>query len=148
MATSRNRKDHKEKSKQFKQKTKAMKNQVPNMPEVQSIPTWSADAKIEVTGSEWEALQNGLTQIQLAQQAAQAVMTRAIINGVIKMDFEKLNPQTLQYEPMSDEEKATHVENFNKAIENVKKAAAGEVPEPTVVEEEPKSNIIVPPTAE
>lgn len=144
MATSRNRKNHKSKLESFKQKSKTMQKQVPNMPEVQSIPTWSADAKIEVTGAEWEAIQNGLTQIQLAQQAAQAVMTRALVDGVIKMDFEKLNPQTLQYEPMSDEEKASHVENFNKAIENVKKAASGQVP----TEEEPQSNIIVPPTAE
>lgn len=144
MATSRNRKNHKSKLESFKQKSKTMQKQVPNMPEVQSIPTWSADAKIEVTGAEWEAIQNGLTQIQLAQQAAQAVMTRALVDGVIKMDFEKLNPQTLQYEPMSDEEKASYVENFNKAIENVKKAASGQVP----TEEEPQSNIIVPPTAE
>jgi len=141
MATSKHRKNHKEKVNNYKnQKSKTMstERQVPQMPEVQSIPTWAGDAKIEVTGAEWEAIQNGLTSIQYAQQAAQAVMSRAIVEGVIKMDFEKLNPQTLQYETMTDEEKAPHLENFNAAIEKVK-AAAKEIKEPS---------IIVPSTAE
>ena len=140
MATSKHRKNHKEKLQTFKQKSKTMstEKQIPQMPEIQSIPTWAGDSKIEVTGKEWEAIQNGLTSIQYAQQAAQAVMSRAIVEGVIKMDFEKLNPQTMQYEPMTDEEKAPHLENFNTAIEKIKAAA----------KEAKESSIIVPPTAE
>lgn len=125
MPKSRTNKERKQKLENFKQKSKTMSTErtVPQMPEVQSIPTWSGDAKIEVTGAEWEAIQNGLSSVQLAQQAAQAVMARAMVEGVIKMDFAKLNPQTMEYEPMTDEEKAPYVENFNEAVKKVKDAA-------------------------
>lgn len=136
MPNSKHRKKHKEQNLKFKQKTKEMstKNQMPQMPEVQSIPTWAPNAEIKVTGAEWEAIQNGLTTIQLAQQAAQAVMSRALVEGTIKMDFEKLDPQTLTYVPMTDEEKAPHAENFQKAIDNVKKAMEAQIEEqkPTI----------------
>lgn len=94
--------------------------QIPQMPPVRNIPVWSPQAKIELTGYEWEAIQNGLVQVQVMQQVAQGVMSRHIVNGTIKMDFEKLNAQTLQYEPMTDEEKAPHQEEFAKLIETVK----------------------------
>ncbi len=74
-------------------------NGIPQMPEVRNVPVWASDAEIVLTGFEWEAIQNALVQVQIAQQAAQSVMSRNIISGVVKMDFEKLNPQTLQYEP-------------------------------------------------
>lgn len=123
MPISKNRKNHKQKLNNFKQKTKInMSNQQlpPQMPPVRNIPTWPSDAKIELTGFEWEALQNALVQMQVAQQVGQAVMSRNIINGVISMDFEKLNPQTLQYEPMTEEEKAPHREELAKLIDGLK----------------------------
>ena len=114
-----------------------MNNQsMPPMPEVRSIPTWAPDAVISVTGTEWEAIQNGLTNIQYAQQAAQSVMSRAIVAGTIKMEFEKLNAKTLEYETMTDEEKAPHVEQLNKAIEAIRK---GEIPVPGVEVEKEKA---------
>lgn len=157
MPISKNRKNHKEKVNNFKQKTKINMNQQmpPQMPPVRNIPTWPSDAKIELTGFEWEALQNGLVQMQVMQQVAQAVMSRNIINGIITMDFEKLNPKTLQYEPMTEEEKAPHKEEFAKLVEGFK-ATQEELskPTPTILNqdgepatEENVSNIIVPDSA-
>lgn len=122
----------------FKNKIKQQQmnqSNIPQLPPVRNIPVWASDAKIEITGFEWEAIQNGLVQTQIMQQAAQSVMSRNIVNGVIKMDFEKLNPQTLQYEPMTEEEKAPHIEEFNKLIESVKSAANAPQanPEPMIV---------------
>lgn len=127
MPISKNRKSHKEKSNNFKNKNKKhMNNQGPQqLPPVRNIPVWPSDAKIELTGFEWEAIQNGLVQVQVMQQAAQAIMSRNIINGVITMDFEKLNPKTLEYEPMTDEEKAPHREELAKLIEGLKNQATG-----------------------
>jgi hypothetical protein len=71
----------------------------------------------------------------MAQQAAQAVMTRHLVNGTIKLDFEKLDPQTLTYGPMTDEEKAPYLENFNKAINAVN---TGTEQPPVVAEPEVK----------
>lgn len=131
MPESKKNKNRKQQLVKFKQKTKKMNQkdtQIPQLPPVQSVPNWAPDAEIVVTGIEWETIQNGLIAVQGAQQAAQAVMSRNIINGVIKMDFEKLNPQTLTYEPMTDEEKAPYLENFAKAVEKVKN------PQPIVAE--------------
>lgn len=91
--------------------------QIPPMPELRVVPRWAPDAKISITGIEWEAIQNGLANIQIALQASQAVMTRNIVEGTILVDIEKLNPQNLQYEQMTDEEKAPHLEQLRKQIE-------------------------------
>lgn len=135
MPESKHRKKHKQQLSKFKTKQQKMSQQLPpQMPEVRNVPVWASDAKIEISGFEWEAIQNGLVQVQIMQQAAQAVMTRNIVNGTIKMDFEKLNPKTLQYEPMTDEEKAPHQAQFAKIIETIK---AGPQPQPQKEAEEP-----------
>lgn len=140
MPQSKNRKQHKQKLKQFKQNNKHMqKQQVPQMPPVRSIPVWPSDAKIELTGYEWEGIQNSLANLQIAQQVAQSVMSRNILNGTITMDFEKLNSESLQYEPMTEEEKVSHVEAFKASVEAFKaqQAAAKEAAlTPTAAPEE------------
>lgn len=93
---------------------------IPQMPEVRAVPTWSPDANISVTGMEWEAIHNGLVHMQVIMQAVQAVMSRNIMDNTIELDYEKLNSKTLQYEKMTDEEKAPYIENFNKAKEAIK----------------------------
>lgn len=123
MPVSKNRKEHKTFKKQvnnIKNKTKKMNQQIPQMPPVRQIPVWNPTDKIEITGYEWEAIYNGLVQLQGLQQAAQSVMSRNILNGVIQMDFEKLNAKTLQYEPMTDEEKAPYLKQFKQTVEAVK----------------------------
>jgi len=123
MPVSKQRKSHKKYANQFKKQIKQkMTNQqnAQQYPPVRSIPVWKNDAVITLSGLEWEAIQNSLTQIQLGQQAAQAVMSRNIINGVIGMEFEKLNPETLEYGSMTTEEKAPYIADLQKAIEAIK----------------------------
>ena len=125
MPTSRKNKERTKQVNNYKTKHKKMnqeqqQNVGQEMPPVRNVPTWGQNAKIEVTGFEWEAIQNGLSHIQLAQQAAQSIMSRNIVNGVIKMDFEKLNPTTSQYEAMTPEEKAPYAAEFEEMINSFK----------------------------
>lgn len=133
MPKSKNRPEQKAKAANFKTKNKKQMTEMNNaqqLPPVRSIPVWGPDSKIEISGYEWEAIQNGLGAVQIAQQAGQAVMSRNMLTGVITMDFEKLNPQTLEYGPMTDEEKAPYLENFQKAIQKVKENPNGVPQEP------------------
>lgn len=135
MANSKHRPKHSIQLSKRKTKQKQMNQQnTPTMPEVRSIPTWASDAKIELTGLEWDAIQNGLTNIQIAQQASQAVMSRNIVSGVIGLDYEKLDPATLQYVPMTDEEKAPYIDNLNKALEAIRNPQPQATEAPTAPE--------------
>lgn len=124
MAQSRKNKKRKHQLTNFKQKHKQqMSNQQQpqqSMPLVRNIPIWDAEARISVTGYEWEAIQNALGQLNIAQQAAQSVVSRNLVEGTIKMKFEKLNPLTVQYEDMTAEEQAPYVANFEKMIADFK----------------------------
>lgn len=93
-----------------------VENQIPPMPEVRVVPIWSPDAVIEITGAEWHAIQEGLSLIQGSMQAAQAVMAKNIVKGVIDLDCEKLNPKTLSYEPMTADEKEPHLKTLKEQI--------------------------------
>lgn len=144
MPQSRKNKDRKQKLNKYKTNHKMSSNNLANgMPPVRNVPTWKHTDNIVVTGYEWEAIQNSLAHLQLAQQAAQSVMSRNIVNGTIQMDFEKLNPQTLQYEPMTDAEKQPHREDFAKMLEAFKNPAVTqaiqpETPEANFTEDAPK----------
>lgn len=130
MPKSKNRTEHKQKSQQFKQTQKKQKENMQNqqqpmqMPPVISRPVWQPDAKIELTGYEFEGMQNAIAQLQEANQVMQAVLSRNLVSGNIQMDFEKLDPATLQYGPMTDEEKAPYQADFKKAIDTMKERAA------------------------
>lgn len=119
-------KTHKERVEKFKTKKQMENKQMENqqaMPEIKNFPVWEQDAQIIVSGREWEVLFNSIMSMQESFQAINAVMSRNIMNGVIKMDFEKLNPKTLQYEKMTDEEKAPQAEEFSNAVAAIKVAA-------------------------
>lgn len=122
------RKEHKQKLENFKQKQKQMSKeqttQPPQMPEIRNIPTWDKNAKIELYGYEWEVLYNSIAGLQVLQQVAQGVMSRNVLNGTVDMDFQKLDPATLQYVDMTDEEKASYKKDFATMIENVRKQQA------------------------
>lgn len=150
MAKSKVDKSRQEKVKQFKNKQKKMSEQatnqnpnIPQLPPVRSFPTWGPDAEIKVNGRIWEVINNGLSAIQEAQQAAQSVLTENILNGTMKMDFEKLNPETLEYVPMTDEEKEPHMKEFEKAVEMIKnRNKPTEKPDPSPVVEEEKTESV------
>jgi hypothetical protein len=115
----RKNKDRKENLNKYKNQRKQMnENQTlaNSLPPVRNYPVWDQNANIVIKGFEWEAIQNGLAQIQLAQQAAQSVMSRNIVNGTISMGFEKLDPQTLQYVAMTAEEAAPHIKQFEEEL--------------------------------
>lgn len=136
MPKSKNRTNHKEKLNQFKTKQRIMNQQTgqaPTMPEIRNVPVWDPQATIEVKGFEWEAIQNGLTGVQMGLQAAQSIMSRNILNGTITMDFEKLNAATMQYELLSDEDAKPHVEQFKAQVEAFKTAQTATPVAPTEV---------------
>jgi hypothetical protein len=132
MAISKNRPKHKEHKKtvnNLKTKTKKKMNenqttQTANqvMPPVRSVPVWSPEADILVKGFEWEAIQNGLANLSYAMNAGQSIMSRNILSGVITMDFQKLDASGTDYEAMTAEEKAPHLEQFQAQIDAFKQA--------------------------
>lgn len=131
MPKSKNRKQHTQKVNQFKNKIKTMnQEQKFEIPEVRSIPIWDNEATIGMKGFEWEVIFNSLMQLQTAQQAANAIMSRNIVEGVIKLDFEKFDKTTQNYVPMTDEEKVPYVEDFNKRIEAAKRPQSNGIIEP------------------
>jgi hypothetical protein len=126
MPKSRNKPTH---SQSIKNRNKQMseQTQAPNavtLPPVRSIPEWRPTDVINITGFEMEALQNGISAVAEAQQAMQSILSRNIVEGTIKMNFEKLDAKTLQYGPMSDEEKAPYLESFEKTIATIKEQQA------------------------
>lgn len=94
--------------------------QVPQMPEVRNVPTWDKEADIVLKGYEWEVIFNGIANLQVLAQAASSVMSRNIVNGVINMDFQKLDPASLQYTDMTPEEKEPYVNDFNKILDQMR----------------------------
>lgn len=130
MATSRHRKNHKEKLNNYKTKIKNMSEQAqtstgpidPRLPEIQNTPYWDPNDIIKVKGWEWEVIYNSLVAFQTLSQAINTITSRSIVEGVIKMDFKKLNPQTLQYEEMTPEEKAPYDADFAAMVETFRKA--------------------------
>lgn len=130
MPESKNRKEHKikltkRKKEQMEQNTKQVKEQLSNtLPPVRNVPTWEADATIKLSGIEWEVIFNGLSQLAQLQQAAQGIMSRNILDGTIKMVFQKLDAATMQYGEMTPEEMKPYQEQFSQMIANVKEAAS------------------------
>lgn len=121
-------KTHKKRLNKFKANQKRMTEQktqqgAPQFPPYRNVPTWDKNAKIEMFGYEWEVIYNTVAQLQALVQATNAVMSRNIVNGIIDMDFEKLDPKTLEYVEMSDEEKKPLREDFNNLINSLKAQA-------------------------
>lgn len=132
MSKTTHRKDHKEKLNKYKNNLKNMSKQQttkPNAqqyPPIRNVPTWDKDANIVIKGYEWEIIYNGIASMQMLLQAASSVMSRNITDGVIDMDFEKLDPATLTYVEMSPEEKAPYLEDFNKMVQQMRNPVSEE----------------------
>lgn len=109
--------------KTYKNKKRTMNQQ--SLPEVRNIPVWKSTDIIPVTGQEFEAIHNSFSQLQLGLAALQSVVSRNLVDGPITMDFQKLNPQTLQYEDMAPDEKAKYTAEFAELVEAFKKERAG-----------------------
>jgi hypothetical protein len=128
MAKSRNRKDHKEKVEKFKdsqnQKLRQMAEiQQPQIPEVREVPIWSSNQTIEMNGLEFQAIFNYINNVQGAYGAIQSIMNKNIINGNVKLSFEKLNEDKTDYVPMTDDEQKPHIEQFEKMLDAMRNQA-------------------------
>ena len=111
------RKENLQKYKNKHKKQESMNQSQFELPEVRQSPVWKSDELLEVSGQEWETLFNFVENSSAAFMAANAVMSRNIINGKIKLKFEKLNKETLQYSDMSAEEEAPYQTEFQKAVQ-------------------------------
>jgi hypothetical protein len=144
MAKSRRNNQRKENLNKYKNKQKLMSQNAAlaqSMPPVRSVPIWPADAKIDVTGVEWEAILNTFSLLQNGVQAVQSVMSRNLVNGTMTMDFEKLNPQTLQYEKMPDDEKAKNQAEFAEMIKAFKEQQSKPT-QPVAEEQAPDTGLV------
>lgn len=152
MPQSKNNKTHKERLSKFKNKKQTMSNEQqqnlpPQIPANRSIPVWDPQTDIIVKGFEWEAIYNFIGSAQVAGQAAQAVMSRNMVAGNISMDFEKLNPATMQYEKMTAEEKAPMAEQFAEAVATARKLQAEQLAEQakdTPIDGDTRNQIVTP----
>lgn len=122
------------KVKQFKekQKQKIMNQELQN---VRPIPVWKSTDKIELSGLEFEVINNFINSVQASYGAIQSVMNRNILSGVISLDFEKLNEDKTAYVEMSDEEKAPHIAEYQKILEAARLQKAGLVSAPSISDE-------------
>lgn len=142
MPKSKRTQESKQRLQKFKNNNKtSMENQMnmqmgqaPNeLPAVREVPTWQGNDKIEVMGIEFETMYNGVNEMGMIMQrvfgAAQSIMQRNLLNGTIKVRFEKLVDKTSpdgtayqDYEMMTPEEEAPHQENFAKMVEGILEA--------------------------
>lgn len=132
--TNKSRKDKVNNYKKQHKKELIMSQVQNNLPEVREVPTWNPTEKIEVTGVEFEMIYNGVTQLQSIFAAAQSIMSRNLLNGKIRMNFEKLVDG--QYVPMTEEEQAPKREEYQKLINSIlSQQAKAETEQLPVVEE-------------
>jgi len=131
MSKSKNRSNHKEKVNNFKLKNKAMstttQQQESNEP-IRNTPIWKGEDKIEMNGAEFEHIFNYISNVNGAYMAIQSVMNKNIINGTIKMQYEKLNPNTGQYETLTGEDAKPYEDEFDTMVNAVKSQNNGSQP--------------------
>lgn len=120
-------------NKQEEQNATLQKEQ--GQPQVREVPYWNPRDTISMLGIEFETLYNGIQDVNYSIQrlfaVSQAVMQRNILDGTIRVRFEKLVTKHTDtgepyqdYEVMSDEEQAPHIENFEKLVASIKENQA------------------------
>lgn len=179
MAKSRNRPEHKEKKEKYvKEKSKQIKSYLnimansqtetvtnnetvnnnpvqPNqLPAVRQSPVWKSTDTITLSGQEFEYIYNYVQAASNAFTACQSVMARHLVDGTIKMEFEKLlhdqNGNPINYQRMNEEEAAPHKEEFEKLLDTLRAnqnapAAETETPATPSVNDETESTTPVVP---
>ena len=107
-----------------KSKTQSMSEQTtPQLPELRQVPIWSAKETIEMNGVEFQAIYEAIATIQQTAMVLQNIVTRNIMNEKIRLDFEKLDPQTNSYVQMTEEEKAPHAEQVRLILNTLREKA-------------------------
>lgn len=93
-------------------------------PPIRQVPQWKSNEPIDMLGIEFEAIFNYIASASAANAAVQAIMNRNILNGKVKVTFEKLSPDGEAYVPMSDDEQAPLKAEFDNLIAQIKQKAA------------------------
>ena len=104
MAQKKN-KDRKEQLLKFKQKTKkqmAEQNELAQVGEIRSYPTWKSQEKIEVSGLEWQSIYNVLNIFREGLVAAESVMQRNLEQGKIVMKYVDGNDKEISAEKVAE----------------------------------------------
>lgn len=148
MPESRKNKGRKVQQDQFKESKQTQKNSLLQDPNIRQFPLWNSDTKIEMFGREWEEIFNFINGVQGAYAACSSVMNRGVLDGTIKMRFEKLNANG-QFVPMTPQEEKPYQEEFSQLIKQAKSIAdqaikqSKQQPEPPSQEGLPNLNDIV-----
>lgn len=139
MAKSKTNPKRKQKQLNYKNshKRKTMENNQQQLPEVRNVPVWKSTDKFEMNGLEFQEIFNFLNNINGAYMATQSIMNKNIMNGTVKMQFEKINPETGQYEPLSGDDAKPYEDDFNAMVETVRKQ--NENPQPSAQPQEEPS---------
>lgn len=138
MSKSRTNKDRKQNVLNYKSKHKKpmSKKQQELDPTVKPSPFWPGDAKIEMFGAEWDAIFNFINSVAPAYAACSSVMNRGVLDGVIKIRFERQDPTTGEVTPLSPEEEVPYQQQFQETIKQAKEIAAQAVAKANQPEQE------------
>lgn len=133
MSQSRTDKSRKHKLETFKKskKKKNMNSQQTQQPqpEVRQRPEWNAGDILEISGAELKTMMDFIEQSTAAFYAINGVMSRNIVNGKIKLKFDKFDKQANDYVEMTAEEEAPYQEEVQQAIQAALAIQNGNVPE-------------------
>jgi hypothetical protein len=112
-------------------------SQAPDMKPFRQIPTWEANDKFEIQGSELEALYNYFNIVAPSFTAIQQVFARGIQSNKIKLNYE--------YEdgtPVSDDEVKAYTEKLNAFFEEKLKNEKNQVSQDTETSDAPVAKIL------
>lgn len=142
MAKAKTNPSRKGKLDNFKQSQKLKNNNMsevvkPQFPEVRQIPVWRTDETITMNGTEFQAIYEAMSSMQQAAGVLQGIVTRSIIEEKIKLDFEKFDPESNTYVPMTDEEKAPHAEQVQVILNQIREKNTAPKEEAKVVTLQP-----------
>lgn len=91
-------------------------------PSIRQYPVWSGQETIEMYGAEWEQIFNFINGVQSAYMAVNSVMNRNVLNGKIKMKFDRVNPDGTST-PLTAEEEKPYQDEFAKILAQAKQIA-------------------------
>lgn len=124
----RKNKERKSNLQNFKNNHKMERQQNEQTPElapnVFQQPTWRNDAKIDVTGAEFEAIMRAVDQMGQASAALQNIVNRNLLQGTITMTYFKVDETGTAYTPLTEEESAPYRQTLQDVIAQANAIAA------------------------
>lgn len=128
MSKSKTNKDRRDNVLKYKQshKQKLMSKQQEQLldPNVRPSPQWKGDQLISMFGAEWDAIFNFINSVGPAYSACSSVMNRGVLEGVVTMKFERVNPETGETTELTEAEQKPYQDQFAETIKQAKEIAA------------------------